>query len=228
MLQAGDISLLTPEVIYKGNNCIDIPDSYTSPLTLVMPLNNVQDIENKPNVMMFFDKVSSESSFDLYCILSVQNTSGEFFKTYYFTKTKNWDYNSQIPNSSPWRFELKYPLGTLPALQNNGKVTVKITGSFAVDSVELRGELYDEVKISEGDDGYHPKSRIGVGATNVIVPVEGYSLTSNSDSFIFDQIEIDELPDGMEHNYIFQCIAPYDDLIPVFMIGNFNLEYTPQ
>ena len=197
-----------PQEMYSGNQIITIVENYSDELNFVLPLNGIQDIQNKPNIMFFFDKNSSETSLDVYCVLSTMILK----KSYVFAKTSNPNYKAGT-DESPWRFEFKYPLNE--TLEEGADVTFGLEGNIYLPNVTLNCELVDGAYCAPShvgeSDYYHPLSDrdydLENGTGNVkSIQVNDYTL-SPTKPFVFKHII--NIPAVTIHNYYFQCTTPY-------------------
>lgn len=208
-----------PQQLYSGNKSINIVNGYQGDLNFVLPLNSAQNLQDKPNIMLFFDKSSSEESLDLYCII----TAMVLQDTYVFAKTANPNYRLGS-TVSPWRFEFKYPIRN-EDVQLNANLTLGITGTINADNITLSGELVDGAycePIHEGEtDYYHPLSNKDADGNIKAITIESYMIIDKS--FVFNEIvNIPDVGDD-DHDYYFQCTADYRDTLPILMITNFSL-----
>ena len=221
MLQPDNYSSIPLADRYTGNNCILLPTAAMgfdkTSYDLTLPINNLTNASSKKNLILFFDKNENVESYTLSevglaGILLPQNSVA-------FAKTVNYGYTTSPQQSTnPWRLELKYPLGKLETLKNNGSLTVGVSGLISETNIQLSGEVYNAVDI-EGNT-YHPISKTSAEGTKLSINVTNEYL---SDSFVFKEAVVEQNANPDEFYYYLQCTAEYSDTVTDLYILNFNV-----
>ncbi len=151
---------LDDDVLYDGNECINVDDSSVPSVgyyTFVMPLNFIEDSEDYNTVLFFYDGQAGSTTEDTQT-LTVSSLDYYIFpassKSFVFGLGKNWDDSTN--QVCPYRYEFNKPL-----VDADGK-SLTLAGGETV-SVTINGNVkgFSAASSSSGSSGYNSSTYFG-------------------------------------------------------------------
>ena len=243
-LQKDDISGLSDDILYKDNNCNVIGYLEYNMNSFVMPLNYVDNVEQNPNIMFFFDKDGSEDNLDLACIVTYQFFSAS--QKYLAFKTAIDTEKTEQEKELKLRYEIELPLkdnqNRSLSLSGGQTVTVTVSGQVISSSyqsmINLNGEIFDAAPFNYKNDPEDESEPVKTSYFRSLskdtsnppsvrnIEVSGAYGGLNS-SYIFYDIQTpksaDDLNSGFTNDFRLLLTVPCENAMSTLMIENFGM-----